>query len=121
MLEEEKEVTTARSQTLKLYGLELPPDDSDDDNELPCLVSVCNDPLLSGVVTYALHEGKSMTMGSDSSCDVCIDGLQIQPVMCRITNEGSEVVLEPVFEGVSSTPGTARRGSLHPALYIRNA
>ena len=40
----------------------------------PYLVNVCDDPLLSGVLTYTLELDSEMAVGSDSSCDVQIDG-----------------------------------------------
>mmetsp|Transcript_3034 Transcript_3034/g.6052 ORF Transcript_3034/g.6052 Transcript_3034/m.6052 type:complete len:1622 (-) Transcript_3034:66-4931(-) len=50
----------------------------------PYLVNVCDDPLLSGCLTYTLPKGKEIQVGSDEACTVQIDGLGVQPQMCTL-------------------------------------
>jgi len=52
----------------------------------PYLVNVCDDPLLSGCLTYTLELGEVLHVGSDPSCKIQIDGLGVQPEMCQIVN-----------------------------------
>eukprot|EP00443_Scrippsiella_acuminata_P070136 CAMPEP_0115400746 /NCGR_PEP_ID=MMETSP0271-20121206/15518_1 /TAXON_ID=71861 /ORGANISM="Scrippsiella trochoidea, Strain CCMP3099" /LENGTH=739 /DNA_ID=CAMNT_0002824613 /DNA_START=5 /DNA_END=2221 /DNA_ORIENTATION=- len=52
----------------------------------PYLVNVCDDPLLSGCLMYALHTDRTVCVGSDPACAIHVEGLGIQPEMCRFTN-----------------------------------
>merc|ERR1719171_2116990 len=50
----------------------------------PYLVSVCDDPLLSGCLTYILPPGEEVSVGSSPECSICISGPGIQAVMCSL-------------------------------------
>ncbi|CAK0789343.1 unnamed protein product [Prorocentrum cordatum] len=50
----------------------------------PYLVTVCDDPLLSGRMRYWLTPGKVLLIGSDPACDICIDGMGTQPETCSV-------------------------------------
>eukprot|EP00913_Durusdinium_trenchii_P017255 g16225.t1 len=45
----------------------------------PCLVNICDDPLLSGCLRYSLPANHLVHIGSSSSCQIHVDGLGIQP------------------------------------------
>eukprot|EP00927_Polykrikos_kofoidii_P053538 TRINITY_DN48148_c0_g1_i1.p1 TRINITY_DN48148_c0_g1~~TRINITY_DN48148_c0_g1_i1.p1 ORF type:complete len:1831 (+),score=248.79 TRINITY_DN48148_c0_g1_i1:42-5534(+) len=65
----------------------------------PYLVNVCSDPLLSGCLTYTLHEGEEVYIGSGDHCRIRIDGLGIQPVMCRLVScDGGKRVSVLVYD-----------------------
>lgn len=61
--------------------------------ETPYLVSICDDPLLSGRLTYELPVGVEVLVGSSEACKIRIDGLGIQDTMCKLVFlEGSRAV-----------------------------
>ena len=63
----------------------------------PYLVNVCDDPLLSGCLMYALPRGRVVRMGSSATCAIRIDGLGIQPETCSIVcHDGRFVKAEGV-------------------------
>lgn len=74
----------------------------------PYLVNVCDDPLLSGCLTYVLPQGEVVSVGSHPSCKIQIEGLGVQPEMCHLVNEDGEHVqvhiVNPGF-GDSFEPG----------------
>lgn len=53
-------------------------------NANPYLVNVCDDPLLSGCLTYSLPPQVPVTVGSDESAAIQIDGLGVQRHMCTL-------------------------------------
>eukprot|EP00435_Cladocopium_sp_Y103_P002392 s1123_g1.t1 len=54
------------------------------DDEEPCLVNICDDPLLSGCLRYSLPANRLVHIGSSTSCQVHVDGLGIKPEMCSV-------------------------------------
>merc|ERR1712136_551537 len=53
----------------------------------PYLVNICDDPLLSGCLTYLLPENDPVSVGSDPSCTIQVEGLGIRSNMCEILNK----------------------------------
>eukprot|EP00930_Biecheleria_cincta_P033362 TRINITY_DN23111_c0_g1_i1.p1 TRINITY_DN23111_c0_g1~~TRINITY_DN23111_c0_g1_i1.p1 ORF type:complete len:1639 (+),score=285.77 TRINITY_DN23111_c0_g1_i1:427-4917(+) len=76
-----KAAENKRRQTLHLLGLAT---EQNGQEHSFYIANVCDDPLLSGRLSWGLSEGQSLTIGSDSSCDVRVDGLGIEPVMCTL-------------------------------------
>lgn len=54
------------------------------EDEEPCLVNICDDPLLSGCLRYSLPANRLVHIGSSTSCQVHVDGLGIKPEMCSV-------------------------------------
>eukprot|EP00746_Dinoflagellata_sp_MGD_P065243 gnl/MRDRNA2_/MRDRNA2_27189_c0_seq1.p1 gnl/MRDRNA2_/MRDRNA2_27189_c0~~gnl/MRDRNA2_/MRDRNA2_27189_c0_seq1.p1 ORF type:complete len:971 (+),score=242.68 gnl/MRDRNA2_/MRDRNA2_27189_c0_seq1:422-2914(+) len=84
------------------------------DDAHPYITNVCDDPLLSGCVTYTLPQGDEVSAGSDDSCHIKLGGLGMQPVMCRLSNHNGvnvEVVLGPSENAESSSPIGALGGT----------
>lgn len=84
----------------------------------PYLVNVCDDPLLSGCLMYALPRGRVVRMGSSATCAIRIDGLGIQPETCSIVcHDGScvEISVRPdsfaCSGGSSSSSNPSHRSS----------
>lgn len=74
----------------------------------PYLVNVCEDPLLSGRVIYSLPRGEMVRVGSDASCEIQLDGLGVQPVMCYLLCEdGKNVKVHVDLFGGSGVQGGA--------------
>eukprot|EP00929_Paragymnodinium_shiwhaense_P029715 TRINITY_DN16975_c0_g2_i1.p1 TRINITY_DN16975_c0_g2~~TRINITY_DN16975_c0_g2_i1.p1 ORF type:complete len:1003 (-),score=200.46 TRINITY_DN16975_c0_g2_i1:111-3119(-) len=108
------EVERERSQTLHRFGLNIEsmqeavasgrtvqvPADAE-----PYLTNLCSDPLLSGCLMYSLPEGKEITVGSDSSCTIVLEGLGMQPCMCSLTNKNGMTVEVNV-----EVPGCSQKG-----------
>jgi len=58
----------------------------------PYLVNICDDPLLSGCLTYLLPENDPVSVGSDPSCTIQVEGLGIRSDMCEILNKDGVTV-----------------------------
>lgn len=48
------------------------------------VVNVSLDPLLSGCLTWTLLPGEQLHIGSNPSCEICVDGLGVQPEVCSL-------------------------------------
>eukprot|EP00929_Paragymnodinium_shiwhaense_P110073 TRINITY_DN7678_c0_g1_i11.p1 TRINITY_DN7678_c0_g1~~TRINITY_DN7678_c0_g1_i11.p1 ORF type:complete len:1692 (+),score=367.72 TRINITY_DN7678_c0_g1_i11:77-5152(+) len=98
--EQTKRMTTARRKTLHKLGLTVAKrketavaatangkeqaKDNDDSPMEPYLVNECDDPLLSRCLKYRLPMDSVITVGSDTSCNIVLDGLGVQAQMCNI-------------------------------------
>lgn len=71
----------------------------------PHLVNVCDDPLLSGCLTYALPKDTVVWVGSGANCKINIDGLGIEPVMCNLVCTDGVTVQISVCDDLGSTAG----------------
>jgi len=58
----------------------------------PYLVNICDDPLLSGRLTYTLAPGEIVRVGSGQHCTIQIDGLGIKPEMCSLVSHDGQTV-----------------------------
>lgn len=77
----------------------------------PYIMNICDDPLLSGCVTYAVPKGKDITIGSADDANVRVDGLGIQHVMCTLScNDRKTVKVSCAADGNRFT--ITRRASL---------
>merc|ERR1719329_1195169 len=56
------------------------------DDASPYLVNVCDDPLLSGCLTYSLPVKQHVTIGRSKNCMINLDGVGIQNRMCSIAH-----------------------------------
>lgn len=75
----------------------------------PYLVNVCEDPLLSGCLTYTLSAKQRVQVGSDPACFIHINGLGIQSVSCTLMNLNGRVVEVTVACGeTDGEAGTAK-------------
>ncbi|CAE8609605.1 unnamed protein product [Polarella glacialis] len=83
---------TQRRKTLKSLGLAASWSGEAEAN-YPYVVNVCDDPLLSGRLTYKLTPGeKPLRVGSDPSCEVRVDGLGAEPELCTLQCRDSRTV-----------------------------
>ncbi|CAE7167733.1 KIF13B [Symbiodinium necroappetens] len=48
------------------------------------VVNVSLDPLLSGCLTWTLLPGEQLHIGSNPNCEICVDGLGVQPEVCSL-------------------------------------
>jgi len=78
----------------------------------PYLVNICDDPLLSGCVTYVLPEDEPVKVGSDPSCTIQVEGLRIRSEMCEILNHDGVTVVLVVLDGDTGNPDGPPKGSL---------
>lgn len=85
----------------------------------PYIVNICDDPLLSGCLTYTLPPNVPVRVGSDASCTIHVEGLGIKPDMCQIVSRGGtvEVIVStgkmlPTADQNPRSDGVARRGGL---------
>eukprot|EP00931_Biecheleriopsis_adriatica_P099015 TRINITY_DN7324_c0_g1_i1.p1 TRINITY_DN7324_c0_g1~~TRINITY_DN7324_c0_g1_i1.p1 ORF type:complete len:1649 (-),score=325.83 TRINITY_DN7324_c0_g1_i1:33-4979(-) len=78
------------------------------------VVNICSDPLLSGRLHWTLAAGDQLRIGSDASCEIRVDGLGVEPMMCTLVCV-SPTRLEVVPHGTGESPrrrsGSSRNGS----------
>jgi len=77
----------------------------------PYLVNICDDPLLSGCLMYALPRGKVVSMGSSATCTIRIDGLGIQPETCSVVCHDGFTVELIVRCDITKSSGRRSSGS----------
>lgn len=87
----------------------------------PYLANICDDPLLSGRLQYALPPGKVVAIGSDDHCTIRIEGLGVQPQMCTLyCCQNGEVdvhiseIYPPAKKDAGLTTGSPRSNSTTP-------
>lgn len=90
--------------------------------EEPCLINVCDDPLLSGCLRYMLPANQTVSIGSSTSCQVRLDGLGIREAMCQVSwQPGCDVEVQVNGDDFATFE---RQGSLYkggaPKVSINN-
>eukprot|EP00439_Symbiodinium_sp_Y106_P006544 s1206_g1.t1 len=90
--------------------------------EEPCLINVCDDPLLSGCLRYMLPANQPVSIGSSTSCQVRLDGLGIREAMCQVSwQPGCDVEVQVNGDDFATFE---RQGSLYkggaPKVSINN-
>ncbi|CAD7957374.1 unnamed protein product [Amoebophrya sp. A120] len=74
----------------------------------PYLMNVADDPSLTGCLVYFIPINEEVTIGSDASCTIKLNGLGIAPVMCQLVNfNHTRVHVKPVAD-----PETGKYGRL---------
>jgi len=79
------------------------------------VVNVSKDPLLSGCLTWTLLPGEQLHIGSNPGCEICVDGLGVQPEVCSlrcVQASRLEVVPQLVGHTAKKDGLIARRRSL---------
>ncbi|CAJ1405896.1 unnamed protein product [Effrenium voratum] len=81
--------------------------------EEPCIVNICDDPLLSGCLRYSLPGNHPVYIGSSASCQIHVEGLGITPEMCSLVwRPGREVELQVSDNAAGSWERPTRQGAL---------
>merc|ERR1719160_982844 len=69
------------------------------EHEVPYLLNISDDPLLTGSLLYFIKPDVKTTVGSDASCTITLKGLGMPPHLCTLTNSGNKtIVLERASE-----------------------
>ncbi|CAE7593571.1 KIF13B [Symbiodinium natans] len=82
------------------------------------VVNVSLDPLLSGCLTWTMTPGEQLRIGSDPSCEICVDGLGVQAEVCSLRCAHASR-LEVVPQLVNHTAKTQDGMSVRRSLFKR--
>lgn len=68
------------------------------DARTPYLMNMSEDPLMAGCLVYYVFEGREITCGSAHDNTLCLQGVGISDLLCRVTSAGNSVMIEKLSE-----------------------
>lgn len=94
-IEESEKLMRERDEVMKNSGLSTVEieDMFGVEHEVPYLLNISDDPLLTGSLLYFIKPDVKTTVGSDASCTITLKGLGMPPHLCTLTNTNNDTII----------------------------